>query len=94
MEIYDWGQVQAVLAGLIYPVRTWQLYAQADAYGADAHTREALSRLPVRTYPSLDAVLTELHATRPKTPAIEVPWWEPRVGDSCGCEEARNRIWG
>lgn len=54
---------RAVLAGLAYPARTWQLCAQADAYGADSGTREALSRLPVATYPSLDAVLNQLRKT-------------------------------
>jgi hypothetical protein len=50
---------------LAYPARTWQLCAQADAYGADSGTREALSRLPVAAYTSVDAVLTELRAAEP-----------------------------
>jgi hypothetical protein len=55
----------AVWAGLAYPARTWQLCAQADAYGADSHTREALSRLPAAVYAILDAVLTELRDMHP-----------------------------
>jgi hypothetical protein len=65
MGVSDPNRVRAVLAGLAYPARTWQLCAQADAYGADSATREALSRLPVTAYASVDAVLTELRATEP-----------------------------
>jgi Protein of unknown function (DUF2795) len=61
----DPDRFRAVLDGLAYPARTWQLCAQADAYGADSRTREALSRLPVTAYASLDAVLTQLRDTHP-----------------------------
>jgi hypothetical protein len=65
MRVSDPNRVRAVLSGLAYPVRTWQLCAQADAYGADSATREALSRLPVTAYASVDAVLTALRADAP-----------------------------
>lgn len=60
MAVIDPDRYRAVLAGMSYPARPWQLCAQADAYGADSHTREALARLPVAAYASLDAVLTGL----------------------------------
>ena len=63
MAIRDRERFSAVLAGVSYPARTWQLWAQACSYGADAGTLEALSRLPVAVYESLDAVLIVLPVT-------------------------------
>jgi hypothetical protein len=69
MTSIDPARFGGVLAGVPYPARTWQLCAQADAYGADAHTREELARLPTATYANLDAVITKLrdiqHAAEP-----------------------------
>lgn len=56
----DAARISGVLAGVRYPARTWQLLAQADAYGADALTRAVLGRLPDGTFASLDAVLAVL----------------------------------
>jgi hypothetical protein len=53
----DAARISGVLAGVRYPARTWQLLAQADAYGADALTHAVLGRLPDGTFASLDAVL-------------------------------------
>lgn len=63
MVISDRERFSGALAGVTYPARTWQLWAQADSYGADTVTLEALSRLPVAVYESLDAVLTVLRDT-------------------------------
>lgn len=63
MAVGDPDGFRAVSEVLVDPARTWRLCAQADAYGADSHTREALSRLPVLAYASLQAVLDELQAT-------------------------------
>jgi hypothetical protein len=60
MTMNDPHRLSSVLAGMSYPARTWQLLAEADSYGADAQTREALSRLPVATYADLSAVMAEL----------------------------------
>jgi hypothetical protein len=65
----DPARFAAVLAGVAYPARTWQLLAQADHYGADAQTRAALDRLPVGTYANLDAVLAMLWQARNTRPA-------------------------
>ncbi len=62
-----------VLAGLSYPARTWHVLAQADYYGADAHTRTELHRLPVGMYPSLRAVISALHPTTAPRPGPPLP---------------------
>jgi hypothetical protein len=51
-----------VLDGVAFPAMRWQLWAEADHYGADAHTSTALHRLPAGRYPNLNAVLTALGA--------------------------------
>ena len=61
------ARITAVLAGMTYPARTWQLIAQAD-YCGDVPTRIELGRLPVGTYASLDEVLAALREHRPPTP--------------------------
>lgn len=61
------ARITAVLAGMTYPARTWQLIAQAD-YCGDVPARIELGRLPVGTYASLDEVLAALRehpASRP-----------------------------
>jgi hypothetical protein len=73
----DSARISGVLAGVRYPARTWQLLAQADAYGADALTRTVLGRLPDSTFASLDAVLAVLRDGRP-TPSFP----ERRAGAS------------
>jgi hypothetical protein len=60
MTMNDPERIASVLAGMPFPARTWQLLAQADSYGADSQTREALSRLPQDTYANLTAVVTAL----------------------------------
>jgi hypothetical protein len=57
----DPQRLAAVLAGLSFPARTWQLLAQADYYGVDHQTRCALSDVPLGTYDSLDVVLAMLN---------------------------------
>ena len=70
-------RVAAVLAGVAYPARTWQLLAQADYYGADTHTHAELRCLPVGSYESLDAVLAALRrlspAAGPRTITEDIP---------------------
>ena len=61
----DPARIAAVLAGVAYPARTWQLLAEADYYGADTHTHAELRRLPVGSYESLDAVLAALWRLAP-----------------------------
>lgn len=41
---------RAVLTGVEFPVRRWQLLAIADDYGADAGTRRKLEQIPDRDY--------------------------------------------
>jgi hypothetical protein len=71
MTTSDPARFSGALAGVTYPARAWQLWAQAqaqaqaDAYGADAQTCEQLSRLPAATYANLDAVITQLRDTHP-----------------------------
>jgi hypothetical protein len=65
MVVTELEQRFTALAGLSSPARTWQLWAQADAYGADAQTLHALTRLPVAVYESLDVVLTALSGHHP-----------------------------
>jgi hypothetical protein len=61
--------VAIVLAGVIYPARTWRLLAQADHYGAGESIRAALARLPDQVYPSLTAVLATLELIPPTPPS-------------------------
>jgi hypothetical protein len=64
VERMDRSRITSVLADMVYPVRTWQLSAEADYYGADARTRAALGDLPRGMYASLEAVLDALVQTR------------------------------
>ena len=55
------SRMALVLAALSSHARRWELFTQADFSGADHHTRVELDRLPDRTHPSLETVLTLLH---------------------------------
>ena len=65
----DPARITAVLTGVSYPARTWQLLAPADYYGADFDTRDALGTLHPGMHSGLDVVLTILHESGVVSPA-------------------------
>ena len=56
----DPAVIAAVLDGVLYPARSWQLLAQADHYGVSRELRATLNGLPDGVYRDAQAVVAEL----------------------------------
>jgi hypothetical protein len=55
--------VAAVLDGVEFPVRPWQIAAAAEDYGVDAATRTKIDQIPDREYSDVFDVVVALTST-------------------------------
>ena len=55
--------VAAVLDGVEFPVRPWQIAAAADDFGVDAATRTKIAQIPDREYSDVFDVVVALTST-------------------------------
>jgi hypothetical protein len=62
-------RLRHVLAGLSFPARRWEVIAEAEHYGADAHTRRELRALPEGRFESFAALLWALERAQARARA-------------------------
>ena len=53
----------AVLDGVDFPVRRWEIVAAADGYGLDTATRDEIDQIPDRSYTDVHDVVVALSTT-------------------------------
>jgi hypothetical protein len=72
------SQVAVALDGLVYPATTWQILAEADAYGTTGPIRAALYALPQTQYGSFDDIRRALLLMLQVNPEEDRPAGPPK----------------